>query len=263
MNAAVKRIRSASNRVTGVELTNGGIFDCSIAVSNVDLPTTQTELLGRAIKPPRMTPGVLTFYWGVRGKVGGIVENRAGIGHHTIFLPDDYRGAFDDLTKHKRIPAGLPFYVAIASATDPDLAPAGDSTLFVLVPTPVLSNIPDLDWNDAVAGIRATVLERIQLDPARIAVEHVWTPEDWRDRFGLFDGSAFGAAHTLTQIGPFRSRNYSREIAGLYFTGAGTTPGTGMPMVTLSGRMTAERIAGHLRAAKFPEPANRSVAHVH
>jgi phytoene desaturase len=119
--------------------------------------------------------------------------------------------------------------------------------VFVLVPTPLLSEMPELNWSAAVRDIRRRVLERIGLPESRIVVEHVWTPGEWRRRFGLHDGSAFGGAHTLFQVGPFRSRNYSREIAGLYYTGAGTTPGTGMPMVTLSGKMTAERIESHAR----------------
>jgi len=76
-------------------------------------------------------------------------------------------------------------------------------------------------------------------------MEEVWTPTDWQRRFGLYDGSAFGAAHSLFQMGPFRAKNYSSETRGLYYTGASTTPGTGMPMVVLGGRMVAERIAAH------------------
>jgi phytoene desaturase len=187
-----------------------------------------------------MTPGVITFYWGVRGSV-------EGLGHHTIFLPDDYRAAFDDLVKRGRIPDGLPFYVAVPSATDPSMAPPGDSSLFVLVPTPLLSQLGMVDWNEVVADVRARVLERMRehgiiLDKERIVVEEVYTPETWRERFGLYDGSAFGAGHTLRQVGPFRAANRSRDIDGLFFVGAGTTPGTGMPMVVLGGRMTAERV---------------------
>jgi phytoene dehydrogenase-like protein len=87
----------------------------------------------------------------------------------------------------------------------------------------------------------------VSLDPARVVFEEVYTPEDWRRRFGLYDGSAFGAAHTLGQVGPFRRRNYSEKFEGLYYVGASTTPGTGMPMVVLSGRLVAERIAGRVR----------------
>ena len=100
-------------------------------------------------------------------------------------------------------------------------------------------------WDEATRSTKARVLARIGLDPARIVTEEVWAPEEWRRRFGLYDGSAFGAAHTLFQVGPFRAQNFSKEIGGLYHAGASTTPGTGMPMVVLGGKMTAERIAGH------------------
>jgi len=187
-----------------------------------------------------MTPGVVTFYWGVRGSV-------RGLGHHTIFLPEAYRDAFRDLIRGTGVPRGLPFYVSVASATDPTLAPAGATTVFVLVPVPLLHRMGDVDWEQVTAEIKARVLERLErhgcdLTADRIAVEHVYTPRDWRDRFGLHEGSGFGAAHTLFQVGPFRARNYARELRGMYYTGASTTPGTGMPMVILSGKLTAERI---------------------
>ena len=119
--------------------------------------------------------------------------------------------------------------------------------MFVLVPTPVLSQLPEINWEQAVQEVKETVLSRLQshgieLFKDQIIFEEVFTPEKWSERFGLFDGSAFGAAHTFFQVGPFRARNYSSEIEGLYYTGASTTPGTGMPMVLLSGKLTAERI---------------------
>ena len=237
----VTSIDSAAGAVTGVRLENGKFFPAATVVSNVDVPTTERTLLSvlpRKLSRHHMTPGVLTFYWGLRGNTGDY-------GHHTIFLPEQFRAAFDQL-KRGQIPEDLPFYISIASASDPSLAPEGASTMFVLVPTPVLSQIPDADWPQIVAGVKARVLSRIGLDPARIAIEEVWTPVDWQRRFGLHDGSAFGAAHSLFQMGPFRARNYSRHTRGLFFTGAGTTPGTGMPMVVLGGRMVAERIAAHV-----------------
>ena len=123
--------------------------------------------------------------------------------------------------------------------------------MFVLVPTPVLSQLPDIDWDAAVNEVRSKVFARLKrhnvgLTANDILFEEVWTPLDWQRRFGLHDGSAFGAAHTLFQMGPFRTRNYSKRYHGLYYVGAGTTPGTGMPMVVLGGKMTAERIASHV-----------------
>jgi phytoene desaturase len=238
-----------------LELADGEFRASSLVVSNVDVPTTDTALvaagaratasLRRKSERTRMTPGVVTFYWGVGGEVGNL-------GHHTIFLPDDYRAAFDDLLKRGRIPRQLPFYVSVPSATDRALAPAGDTAVFVLVPVPVLSELPDVDWGEAAGDVRARVLATlarhgVDLTPDRLRFEEVYTPVEWRRRFGLYDGSAFGAAHNLAQLGPLRSKNFSAEIAGLYYAGASTTPGTGMPMVVLGGRQVAERIVSHVR----------------
>jgi phytoene desaturase len=245
----VGRIVMNERKVTGVELADGYMHHSRIVVSNVDALTTKTELIAdkslaarmsaQAAKT-KMTPGVLTFYWGVRGRV-------EEIGHHTIFLPRDYRAAFADLFKKKRIPSDLPFYVSVPSATDPSLAPAGDSVMFALAPTPLLSQAPSLAWPDVTRTVRERILGRLRLHgldlaPERIIIEEVYTPEDWRRRFGLYDGSAFGAAHTFFQVGPFRARNYDEEVDGLFYVGASTTPGTGLPMVTLSGKLVAERI---------------------
>jgi phytoene desaturase len=245
----VREIMIEGGRTTGVLLSNGERIQADVVISNVDVPTTDSRLLGDAAlldagalkaAHTRMTPGVLTFYWGVRGAV-------PGLGHHTIFLPGDYRGAFKDLMTRGRIPADLPFYVSVPSATDPSLAPDGDTQVFVLVPTPTLDHLQGLDWSSEVPRLKRQVLARMashgaKLDPSRIVVEHTWSPVEWRSRFGLYNGSAFGAAHNLMQMGPMRAPNKSRDVRGLYYVGAGTTPGTGMPMVILSGRMTAERI---------------------
>ena len=253
--ARVWKITTRGGRARGVELADGTTLEASLVVSNVDVPTTDTELVEsengfaarartRAAKT-RMTPGVVTFYWGVRGEV-------EGLGHHTIFLPDDYRAAFDDLMKRGRVPRDLPFYVSVPSATDPKLAPPGCTAVFVLAPTPTLGQMPGADWREEALKIKGRVIETlahhgVRVAPARVVVEEVYTPEDWHRRFGLYDGSAFGAAHTLFQVGPFRSKNFSAEVEGLYYVGASTTPGTGMPMVVLSGRQVAERIISRVR----------------
>ena len=181
-----------------------------------------------------MTPGVLTFYWGVKGVP-------KDMGHHTIFLPADNRGTFTQLFNERRMPDDLPFYISIPSGTDPGLAPRGDSCVFALVPTPLLSDLPGADWAAVASSARDRIFARLRhegmsFSESDIVFEEVWTPEEWGRRFGLYDGSAFGAAHTLFQMGPFRSRNQSSEVRGLYYVGASTTPGTGMPMVVLAAR---------------------------
>jgi phytoene desaturase len=247
--AKVSRIIVKDARATGVELADGGIHHADIVVSNVDAPVTNTTLIDDAVFKAkaerraaklRMSPGVMTFYWGIRGQVENIC-------HHTIFLPTDYRRAFTELFRRRRIPTELPFYVSVPSATDPALAPAGDTSMFVLAPMPLADELSNRDRTELIAEIRTQIRATlghhgVSFDSSRLVFEEVMTPADWQTRFGLHRGSAFGAAHGLFEVGPFRSRNYSDEIARLYYVGAGTTPGTGLPMVVLSGKMVAARI---------------------
>lgn len=247
-STSVKQIAVENGRVSGIRTQDGTFHPFPIVVSNVDVPTTLTDLMadGAAKKPAtkwHMTPGVLTFYWGIRGEIPNLP-------HHSIYLPDDPRLGFSQLLDGGVIPDDLPFYVSAPSKSDPALAPPGTTLVFVLVPTPVLSKLGTMNWNRAVSDIKAEVFGRlalhdIHLDRSDFLVDEVWSPEEWSTRFGLYDGSAFGAAHTLFQMGPFRAKNYSPEVQGLFFVGASTTPGTGMPMVILSGAMTAERVKAY------------------
>ena len=240
----VRRIVVEGRRARGVDLASGERIDAHVVLSNVDVPTTNSVLLNGQAAPaavPRMTPGVVTFYWGVRGTLDGL-------GHHTIFLPANVQATYEDLLRRHRLPRELAFYLSVPSATERSLAPAGCSAVFGLVPVPLLSRMAHADWRRIVDEVRAGIFERLRADglpltPDRILFEECWTPDEWRTRFGLYDGSAFGAAHSLGQLGPWRPRNYHPEVEGLFYSGASTTPGTGMPMVVLSGRMAAARVA--------------------
>lgn len=242
-HSRVQRILHRNGRVTGVRLDDGSEIASPVVVSNVDVPSTLADLAAMSAPKLRMSPSVMTFYWAVAGRP-------SGLGHHTIFLPDDYAAAFRDLIDGRTIPADPAFYVAAPGVSDPTLADDARLGVFVLVPVPLLSRLGKVDWAAESGRLRDSVLRRLRaagvaLSQSDLLAETVWTPEVWKHRFGLFEGSAFGAAHTLTQMGPFRPPNFSRRLRGLYFTGASTTPGTGMPMVVLSGRLTAGRIQQH------------------
>ena len=244
----VRKIHARNGSVRGLEFADGSEVQCPIIVSNVDVPATQNALLSwpaESTRFPRMTPSVLTFYWGVRKKV-------SGAGHHRIFLPGDAKFAYRQLIRTGEIPRELPFYLSIASESDALLAPPGDSAVFVLIPLPLSLMSRQTDWPGLASELRHRVFERldrhgIRLEPSAVAVERTLTPADWAARCGLFQGSAFGAAHTFFQMGYFRQPNRERSVRGLYYVGASTVPGTGLPMVTIGGRMTAERIAADVR----------------
>ena len=242
----VERILIEAGAARGVRLQNGTEMRFDAVVSNVDVGATE-RLLPRSAgsnKQQAMTPGVITFYWGVRGLP-------SGLGHHTIFLPEANRKTFSELFQERRMPDDLPFYLSIPSATDPDLAPAGANCVFALVPAPLLSDMPLADWAQVARDARAQMFGRLRrhgipFTEADILFEEVWTPQEWSERYGLYDGSAFGASHTLFQMGPFRARNESQKFKKLFYVGASTTPGTGMPMVVLGGKMTAERVTARV-----------------
>lgn len=244
----VRKIRVRSGCVAGLEFADDSEIVCPLVVSNVDAPLTQSELLSdppECFRAPRMTPTVMTFYWGIRGKI-------AGAGHHMIFLPGDARLAYKQLLRTGEVPEELPFYISVASESDPSLAPQGDSAVFVLIPLPLSVMSREEDRMSLASELKSRVIERLRKHGIRIeataaVVERMLTPREWAERCGLFQGSAFGAAHTLFQMGFFRQPNRDRNVRGLYYVGASTVPGTGLPMVALGGRLTAERIAADVR----------------
>jgi len=145
--------------------------------------------------------------------------------------------------------------ISLPSVTDPGLAPAGHSAAYVLFPAPNLDHRRPLDWAGLRGPYRDLMLRAVEAAGypgfgAAIDDELLITPADWSGR-GLGAGTPFAAAHTFGQTGPFRSGNTLGD--NVVFAGASTTPGVGVPMVLISGRLAAERLTG-------PDPAYRSLA---
>ena len=243
-DSPVKEIAIKDNKVYGIITESGNLENYATVVSNVDLPTTEDKLLKNSplnsFEKKQMTPSVMTFYWGL--------SKKTNFPHHMIFLPDDYKECFEELFSKKILPSGMPFYTSSPSVSDKSLAPKNKSTLFALVPLPVTTNDSDSNiYSQQVNLIKKKIFERfnyhgIDLKVNDIEYEKVYTPDDWRDLYGLYKTSAFGASHNLFNIGPFRNKNKSNKVKGLYYVGASTTPGTGLPMVTLSGKLVSDRI---------------------
>jgi phytoene desaturase len=167
--------------------------------------------------------------------------------HHNIHFGEQWKGVFDDLT-HGRLMSDPSILVSRPTASDPSLAPAGKEIYYVLFPTPNMT--AGIDWAESAPRYREHVIS--QLEDAgysgfgdAIEVEDVTTPLEWEQR-GMAAGAPFASAHTFGQTGPFRPGNLWGE--NVVFTGSGTQPGVGVPMVLVSGRLAAERVLGKDRA---------------
>jgi phytoene desaturase len=169
------------------------------------------------------------------------------IKHHNVWLAGDYKASFDSIFDRYTLPDEPSFYVHAPSRTDPAAAPEGQDTLMVLVPVGHLDESKPQDWAALKDRARSTVLARLKeigvddLDQ-HIKFEVCYTPKNWQTLYNLDKGAAFGLSHNFMQVGYLRPRNRHAHLHNVYFAGASTHPGTGLPIVLLSARLTTERI---------------------
>lgn len=240
----VQRILTEGRRATGVQLEGGEVVKADVVLCNADLPYAYEKLLDKGVTrlkradSLRYTSSGYMLYLGMRRRYEGLL-------HHNVFFGRDYKGSFDDIFERFRVPEDPSFYVNAPAHTDASLAPPGKDALYVLVPVP--HQHPGLDWKVEGPRVRAKVFQRLaeagHTDLERdIEVERVFTPDDWATTFNLARGSAFGLAQNFFQIGPFRPSNQDPRVKNLFFVGASTQPGTGLPTVLISARLVVERI---------------------
>ncbi|HEX6759485.1 MAG TPA: FAD-dependent oxidoreductase, partial [Propionibacteriaceae bacterium] len=129
---------------------------------------------------------------------------------------------------------------------DATMAPAGCSTLYVLEPAPNLNGT--INWSTGAKPLRDRMHAFLaeQRYPTDVVTEELVTPLDWQAQ-GMAAGTPFALAHTFGQTGPFRPPNVERRLPGMFFAGSGTVPGVGVPMVLISGKLAANRVAAYLR----------------
>jgi phytoene desaturase (3,4-didehydrolycopene-forming) len=245
-HAPVERIEVDGSRVRGVRLADGSRRAADVVVANADLPYVYRDLLpqdgtARTLARKRYSCSVISFFWGL-DRTYEILQP------HTLFLADDYRANFESIMRDLTLPANPTVYVHAPARLDPSMAPRGQDTLIVDVPVGHLSGNGDQDWNALRNEARRHVLRRLRTlgaadIEAHIKFEESFTPLSWAERYNLVKGSTHGLAHTLTQMACFRPSNRHPRYRNLYFVGASTHPGTGMPTAMVSGRLTASRIA--------------------
>jgi phytoene desaturase len=168
------------------------------------------------------------------------------IAHHNLHFGAAWRGTFDEVIHRGQLMSDPSLLVTNPSRTDPSVAPDGRHTYYVLAPTPNLEDGP-MNWRGDLASRYADSLLRTLEQRGYhgfrdgIEVERIVTPADWADQ-GLAAGTPFAAAHTFRQTGPFRPGNLHPGLENVVFTGSGTQPGVGVPMVLISGKLAAKRI---------------------
>lgn len=244
-NAPAGSIETNGDKATAVILEDGRRLTADVIVANADLPYVYRSLLNDQAETAKLdkkkyTCSAIMFYWGVD-------KPYPQFDHHNVFLAGDYKASFDRIFDDYTLPDDPSFYIHAPSRTDADAAPAGQDTLYVLVPVGHLSERTAQDWSALKERARSVVLERIKeigvtdLE-AHIKFEESYTPRDWQTVYNLEKGAAFGLSHNFTQVGYLRPQNRHRQFKNLYFAGASTHPGTGLPIVLLSAKLTTERI---------------------
>jgi phytoene desaturase len=244
-NTTVTNVEVSNGRAKAVITESGERYECDAVILNPDLPVAYRELLGKSpvtIKRLKYSPSCVTLLVGSSKKYDFAA-------HHNIHFGHSWDGVFDELIKKKQLMSDPSILVTVPTHDDPDLAPAGKHSYYILFPTPNLDS--DIDWKKQAGPYRDQMIKTIEERGYAgfgdsIETEVMTTPLDWKNQ-GMEMGAPFASAHTFFQTGPFRPRNMAQGIENVVFAGSGTQPGVGVPMVLISGRLAAERIVGPVK----------------
>ncbi|HLL98929.1 MAG TPA: phytoene desaturase family protein [Rubrobacteraceae bacterium] len=245
LNSPVEEVVVSKGKASGVRV-GGEEIGADAVLVGADLPYAYRELLGEsADKDFRLrrrekleyTASAFMLYLGIDRRLDRML-------HHNFYLSGRYRENFEAIFRDHTLPEDPSFYAVVPSKTEPRLAPEGKESLFVLVPVPHLGDRVDWERDGTIfkEKIYDLLEKRCGVKRDWVVFERVRTPLDWRSQYNLEEGAAFGIGHGILQVGYFRPPMVSKGVEGLYFVGASTRPGTGVPLVTIGARLVAERI---------------------
>lgn len=240
----VEEIITDGTRATGVLTRSGWHAQFDAVASNGDVVHSydlvkghkRGAAAGRKLRRKRFSPSLFVVHFGVKG-------DYPDVKHHTILFGPRYRGLLGDIYRNGRLASDPSLYIHHPSLTDPAMAPPGHSTFYALAPVPHLGKL-DVDWTIEGPRYRDLILDLVErrLVPglkANLTTSFHYTPADFSHDLGAHLGSAFSLEPLLTQSAWFRVHNRDDVIPNLYFVGAGTHPGAGIPGVVGSAKATA------------------------
>ena len=241
-SATADEILVRDGRAAGVRLTCGQTIEADLVVANADPPTVYRELIpsehrrvwtDAKLSRRKYSMGLFVLYFATDRRYEDVA-------HHTILFGPRYRGLLDDIFRRGKLAGDFSLYLHRPTATDPSMAPDGHDTFYVLSPVPNLQH--GIDWECEEPRYAQRILAQLQrtvlpgLDRHLVSQFHV-TPQYFKDALLTTHGTGFSIAPVLTQSAWFRFHNQSEDVPGLYFVGAGTHPGAGLPGVLCSAKV--------------------------
>jgi phytoene desaturase len=243
LNEPVREIMLSGRRAIGAR-TDLGNYRIDAVVINADFAEAMTRLVSDAarrrwtdarIARKHFSCSTFMMYLGIKGQYDDLA-------HHTIYMARDYERNLREIEIDHVLSDDPSIYVQNACVTDSSLAPPGMSTLYILAP--VSHQHANIDWTRDRTRFRGIILRqlaRLGLNDleSRIRFEKIVTPDDWQSQFAVYRGATFSLAHTLGQMLYWRPHNRFEDLDGVYLTGGGTHPGSGLPVIFESARISA------------------------
>ncbi len=242
-NAEVTEIISKADEIEGVKINNSEIIDCNYVVCNSDPPNVYQNLIKsknnysfffrQKMKRMDYSMGLFVYYFGSK-------KQYKNVAHHTIYFGDSYEKHLDKIFEDKILSEDISYYLHRPSATDPNMAPSGQDAFYVLVPVP--NNLSKIDWSNEGEKFKNLILEKMDqsLLPGikqNVVSDFYLTPDYFEKDLATLHGSGFSVQPKFSQSAYFRFHNQSEVFKNLYFVGAGTHPGAGMPGVLSSAKV--------------------------
>ena len=259
LSEPVEQLHFAGRKAVGLRSRTGD-HEFDALVINADFANAMQRLVpdqlrrrwnNRRLERSRYSCSTFMMYLGIEGRYDDLP-------HHTIYIAEDYEKNLDEIDRLKVLSEDPSFYVQNACVTDETLAPQGMSTLYVLVP--VAHQGPNIDWTKQSRAFRAQVIrqmKKIGLHDVeeRIRFEKIVTPDDWQNTYQIFRGATFNLAHNLGQMLHLRPHNQYDDLKQVYLVGGGTHPGSGLPVIYESARISARMMCDAL-LLQYPEFAS-------